>query len=801
MELYINDLLVDINDRIAFPLTYSISDIKDVSARKGNNSKTITLPGTQRNYSMMLSVFQLALTDSIGASTGALSFDPSIKATARYYHNGLLEFNGICQLQDCTLENGIWSFDIVLISDTIDYMTRLQNIKVNELDWSMYNHPLIYDVIYNSWTGYIRLSTGSDVPNKTGANWDGFGYYYGLIDYGYDRPAPDVWECEHIPPQMFVYEILQKAFEYCGISWNSAFLESQKFKKLLLAYAGGDLPTIDQTQADNDSSFTQELNNGSGFILQGSRDEIGRDENFSVVYFGGPVFIDAYDCNTVTDSLFQVQTTSPLLWVSQGNAVYDVNYVGTHNMELVFNLQGISAVTLSGVVDVKLIIYKNGSVIAEDNVYSINLISYSPTITTVGFDTFATINLSTAFDYTRAVDIDFNDTLTFGVKIQFNSITADTVGLTALGSFEFTVESDTADLNIRKQIQSLTTGGTVNIASFLPDMDCATFFKGFITAFNLYVKPSVEDATILEIEPLSDFYNGTDTALVWSDKVDYSKKLSVKPTINFAPKSYLMKFEQDDDYFNTKYINDVDSQYGAFVVDSQSDFATNKTELKLPFAQKLLVNIPFDETTFTDIIVPRSFQVKFEEDGSSSVVKKKGKPFIVQLGGYENANWTLIDEDDVAHAFTTYPYVGHLDSLSSPSFDFNWGIPNFVYWVTTQYTTSNLYAYHEKFIKEIISRFGKQLSCYVYLDSTDINKLDFKNLINIGGVVYRLQKISDYQSGANQTTLIELIRIIEGENIQSSNVIPPYNPFEKQARITEDGIGRLTEEDETRDLN
>lgn len=786
MELYINDILVDINDRIAFPLTYSISDIKDVSARKGNNSKTITLPGTQKNYSMMLSVFQLSLTDSIGAATGVLSFDPSIKASARYYHNGLLEFNGICQLQDCTLENGIWSFDIVLISDTIDYMTRLQNIKVNELDWSMYNHPLIWDVIYNSWTGYVRLTGGSDVPNKTGSNWDGFGYYYGLIDYGFDRPAPDVWECEHIPPQMFVYEILQKAFEYCGISWNSSFLESQRFKKLLLAYAGGDLPTIDQTQADNDSSFTQELNNGSGYVLQGSKSAYGS----GIVYFPNSSFDDQYDCTIVTDALFQMQTTSPALFVSQSEAVFDINYSGTHNFSITFNIPGSGSYATYGFYKLQLITYKNGSAISQDDVYNGSLQGTS-----------AVINETFNFDYTRAINLNINDTLTFALKITFTDVQGARPTMTGQSSYSFTVESDTADLNIQKQIQQLSTGGTVNVASFLPDMDCATFFKGFITAFNLYVKPSVDDPTILEIEPLSDFYNGTSTALNWTDKIDYSKKLKVTPTINFAPKSYNMVFEVDDDYFNVKYKDDVDAQYGAFTVDSQSDFATNKTDLKLPFAQKLLVNIPFDESTFTGIIVPRSFQVKFEEDGSSSVVKKKGKPFIVQLGGYENANWTLIDEDDVAHALTYYPYVGHLDSLSSPSFDFNWGIPNFVYWVTTQYTTSNLYSYHERFIKEIISRFGKQLSCYALINSSDINQLDFKNLINIGGIVYRLQKVSDYQSGANQTTLIELIRIIEGESIQSANVIPPYNPFEKFTRITEDGIIRITEESETRNLN
>mgnify|MGYP000532531170 CR=1 FL=1 len=42
------------------------------------------------------------------------------------------------------------------------------------------------------------------------------------------------------------------------------------------------------------------------------------------------------------------------------------------------------------------------------------------------------------------------------------------------------------------------------------------FFKAFVSAFNLYVKPSIEDATVLEIEPLNDFYNASGDAIDWS---------------------------------------------------------------------------------------------------------------------------------------------------------------------------------------------------------------------------------------------------------------------------------------------
>ena len=101
-ELYINSRLVDIDQSIPFPLTFNISDIKDISSRKGNKSKTITLPGTRVNHQLMTSVFLLTSTEKISTTTsGLINFDPSIKATCQYYNNGLLEFNGIAQLMEC----------------------------------------------------------------------------------------------------------------------------------------------------------------------------------------------------------------------------------------------------------------------------------------------------------------------------------------------------------------------------------------------------------------------------------------------------------------------------------------------------------------------------------------------------------------------------------------------------------------------------------------------------------------------------------------------------------------------------
>ena len=87
-----------------------------------------------------------------------------------------------------------------------------------------------------------------------------------------------------------------------------------------------------------------------------------------------------------------------------------------------------------------------------------------------------------------------------------------------------------------------------------------------------------------------------------------------------------------------------------------------------------------------------------------------------------------------------------------------------------------------------------------------INQLDFKKLINIDGIVYRLQKVENWDSGKDQTTNVELIRIIKGEGLVGFDIEIPFNPFIKSfARVTEGKFTtgsqpRITEDNITREI-
>lgn len=792
MELYINDILVELDRSIPFPLTYHISDIRNIDKRKGSSSKTIELPGTRINTELMSSVFSLTTTDSDGNPIVA-SFDPSVKVPARYYQNGVLQFEGICQLTECVKDSNLWTFKIVLFADQVDIFTLLKNYKIRELGWSEYNHALTYTNQKNSASGSI-IKNGGAYNNYSGTDWLGEGYYYGLIDYGFDRVAEDTFEVGQIPPQVFIKSIVDKMFSAIDVTYSSSFIDTQQFKRLLLAYEGGVFPEIDSATATANSVETDQDNPISATYFF--------SESFPTVYFPNQdvwrqqvwsyTGVDyASNSGTEVDPSGLIQSSSPIKIVTNAEGDNILTYSGDHDVSFTTNIVnsgGSPKITLKA--ECQYIIRINNTVYQTGTLWNNEII---PATTSESF--------TASFDLNVPLYLNVSDEVTFEIRYTLNGSEVSDSGATGV-TFGFNVTATNCELDLAYQQQTIVAGSTINIKQFMPDMDCATFFKGLITMFNLYVKPSASNPRELEIEPLNSFYNGSNNAINWTKLVDHSKELSVTPTVNFASKEYNFKFKDDADYWNARYFTDVVKQYGSKVITSASQFATGETKFELPFANKLLGQIPT-----TDLIVPRNFQVKTDENGSSEINERRGKPFIVQIkvgnvGTKQTANWNWIDESDVLHAETDYAYVGHLDDIDSPTFDLMFDVPSYVFYdipAGINYTTNNLYSYHEKFIKEIVDRNGKMLTCYVHITPDMINVLDFGDLINIDGVVYRLQKIENYDPQTDDSTKCEFIRLIEGESIQTytiENTFDDYLPHSLRfERDTEDGTVRDLEDD------
>lgn len=778
-ELFINNTKVDVDSGTTFALTFQISDIKNPEKRKGFNSKTISLPGTSKNSQLFSSIFVTStseITDDQGS--GFLSFDPTVKASCRYLEDSILQFNGVCQLLSCEEENGTRRFQISMFSDFINFMNEMKKNKVQELDWSEYTHELTYENVTKTWEGQVRVNGvfQESFSNLNLTTFNGIGYYYGTVDYGFTRPNETTFRIEQLPPQVYVYEILKKSFEKAGFTFESNFLESVFFKKQLSAWQGGKIPSVTTAEQAQQSVFTEEQNSITGgfnivapLLLptyynppeQGSPPD---DTIFYSIQNGDPVFSSTHPFNAdvITDVQLQTVDDYPFLVELKNDGIYDITYSGQVTIDA--RIENQAGVAPDNVYDSFLsctysLVIKKNNVVYE----TVQLgLYYGSVISGNNFP-----SQVIAFDETVTIQLDQGENLSFELKIEqapstgsfdYNTPQPDDYQFNAI--FESSVQVGTEPtLDIKKTAANFIPGQDVLLRYFVPQMDCAQFFTGILKMYNLTAEPKIEDPTIIKIEPLEDFYGAVDDAENWTKDMDRKKKVKIVPTSAIASREYTFEFQDDKTEFNERYVDQAELLFGNRVIDSNVDYATKTTATKLPFSNEPIVLLP----TTTNFIMPRKVK-----ESNGVFIPKKGKPFIVFKGVDNDAgthltdcdNWNLIDENGFAQLQTSYPYIGHLDSVEDSTFDLVFKRPEFVFFnLVGLYTSNNLYQYHSRFVNEIVDKFGRILEAHFNIDREQINKLDFSTLKNIEGVIYRLQKIDNYDWTLNTSTKCELIKV------------------------------------------
>jgi hypothetical protein len=150
-------------------LNISVSDIKDISKRNSTFSQTFTLPADKNNNILLNHIF------NIGADS---SFDPTKKTQCFILNDGMPVFNGQFQLTKINVKNrNVISYESVVYGETIDLVKSLGDKLIigntkpeDDLDFSELDHNRDAQTILNSWS----------------ADTEDLGYYYPLIDYGYD---------------------------------------------------------------------------------------------------------------------------------------------------------------------------------------------------------------------------------------------------------------------------------------------------------------------------------------------------------------------------------------------------------------------------------------------------------------------------------------------------------------------------------------------------------------------------------------------------------------------------------------
>lgn len=764
-RLIVNRTELDLSDRIPFPLNYSIADLTNPEKRKRNFSRSVKLPGTQKNMNFFSSTYSLSLTTVDNTSLIGFDFDPTIRVEAKYYKRSTLVFDGLIQVNKVIIENDSYFFECTLFSDFVDLYTVLKDIEISELGWSEYDHELTRENVKNSWDTSVIVD-GAPVSNFTSGKPDSFGYLYGLADYGFPKQSPTTYKTADIIPLVYFREVFEKCLNLTGITYQSNWLDSELIKKLVIGFGGGPKPSLSapdiaQREVNFDGNFSavdtksyssSQFIPGIGPIPAEYRLTFPTLSNYNL--FQNSNFTE----NIIQDTLSQYDPITGEIEVALSGQ-YRIELSGVLN--LVLNTGSMSIVENGGINGFRVV--RNGSLIQNS---------------LVNFNGFGNVNIQ------KVVDLDLLAGDVLKVEFFFNGNVKTTVSDISLAEpIQLTVSNIT---NLEFKFDSIQTtigdNSLISLSRFIPKMKASQFLSDAIKIGNLMISdPDVFG--VVTIEPVEDYYQNTDVFDDITNLVDYKKPIEIIPPSNIIKgKTFKFRFKKDQDYDNKRYFDVFQIGYGDYDYRVESTFQTGDKTYQLGFAQTIPVDI-----INTTLVVPRIIQY---DENTGTTKPYKGSPRIYFYNGLKGGNWRLTNTDNT-NSFDNlnqYPSLHHLDDYENPSFDLNFGVPELLYYAATAYTTDNIFSrYHERFVKEITGRDSKIVRLHILENADRINKRDFSVLKMWNGVLFRLNQIKDFDEDVEQSTEIEIVRILKANSPRRKSVGPSIPIDNKNVEIISGG--------------
>jgi hypothetical protein len=274
--------------------------------------------------------------------------------------------------------------------------------------------------------------------------------------------------------------------------------------------------------------------------------------------------------------------------------------------------------------------------------------------------------------------------------------------------------------------------------------------------FNLYIFEDYDNDKALKIQPFVDFYNDA-TAVDWSNKIDRSKPLRVKPMSELNSRYFEFNFKDDSDYYNELYKKRYNKSYGSLKYDSEFEFANESTKVDVIFSGTPLVGYIGEDKIYSTILKRNGDVVGVGEESIDSNIRILQTAVITDV-----SSWNITDGSTVLGSQTQYIYAGHLDDPDLPTNDLGFGVPEELFFNlgSGNLNVNQFNVYWSSYLAEITDKDSRLLMATVKLSYKDIYQLDFSRLIYIDGNLYRLNKIEDFNASEPDTCKCEFLKII-----------------------------------------
>lgn len=225
VQLIVGDVTkdeLDLSQEFQISLQYSIADIRDISKRNSSFSKTIILPGTKKNNTVLGNLYD--------PNSDFTYFNPNIKTPCSLFVNsevvmkGFLQLRNIKKLNNVDQEGNLIYWEVVIFNRAVDLMTELGEKTMNQIDLLELTHDYTRDNIVKSWT----------------SSWTD-GWVYPM--YGFEQ-QPSTYKVEDFYPGYYSKYLLTSMLEDAGFGWTGSLATNAQFEKEIIPFVGSGSQSI-----------------------------------------------------------------------------------------------------------------------------------------------------------------------------------------------------------------------------------------------------------------------------------------------------------------------------------------------------------------------------------------------------------------------------------------------------------------------------------------------------------------------------------------------------------------------------
>jgi hypothetical protein len=742
---------LDVKDSTAFPLNFSIGDIRDISKRTGSFSKTITLVGNSNNNNLLNHYYDVNIqagTFDINQLTSCDVIQDGIPVMI----NATLQLISIKKSQLTSAYEQIVEYEVLVKENRGTFFTDISNKYLTDIDFSDLDHEVTAPIVISTFDNTVADS-----------------YKY-VMPFNIDEQYQLNW----FKPAIYAKVYFDRIFTDAGYSYDWADLLDARFDKLLIPYNGdqniidwSDYKVVAEKAAFNELKTQTILGTANWTALTQFPME-ARD-----LTTGWSETLDAQNLFNTTNG----QYTTPQ-WVGIGSGesyIYEVTIAG--ELSLNFNTSvrlypdGIAAYRVF--LRVKVQGFGNVKCYLPDLIYSDDVNYFAtPTVASLGtFNHVFTFNATTDGIGGGGIDINDIQIMQIGVDVVNTfSVSGDIYNTfvywqpqtgTTPQTPNIDLDITSFDVTIRPSDNIPLNSGITTMNSFIPEkIKQSDFIKSIFMMYNLYATSDPQSETNLILIHRDEYYD-SGKAVDWTNKLMKDKEQSIIFIPELNNKKLRLTYKADTDSPNTVYTDVTKEVYGQAEVTFENEYVKGIDVKELIFSPT-----PVQPTSFGAFLPllngasPKT-NIRILYDNGEVVAQN-----VVINHGY----------GDTTPTNGAYPYLSHFGGPNpfNPELDINFAPCQYYYYQVAQNTNNNLYnSYWRRTVAQING--GKLLTAYFLLNEVDIQLMELNDKIRIDNSWWSINKVIDYNANYLQPTKVELISLeteIDLPNFFGGTILP-----------------------------